>query len=483
MKILIGLDFSFLYCCAEIPYLHLLVYILSCFLYRVAYLKRETICACFCNVAFCLFETKIDFCAAVPKGISDEISSPINAQIFDFCDPELFAETLQNSEFNSCSNCCYDKNSPYATNLSNSPDQTDNNGNGNGNTVAGAASFIPANDASAATNITTNSTSNLSAIFDSQEELDNDISASINFSPSASFSMPQYLTIQSGQFDVSQVQSQMPLVDPMIEGLVQCPMAPVGALIDEDLPSIYVDDCLSSLTSYMPMNPASPSCSFVGASMATYLPTTSMNPATSTVESCGMFSLLGPELQPQDLDYQGDNCGLYSQDCMQGTFNPADLQVLNNENLQLAAGAMNCTSLASDLSSLKDSTFKVGKLSMEERKEKIHRYMKKRNERNFSKKIKYACRKTLADSRPRVRGRFAKNDELAENHRAACSNHEGEEEEEVKLLFEPTFESYSNWENRVVVKEEDSMIDSSDIFAHISGVNSFKCNYPIQSWT
>ncbi|XP_038875444.1 uncharacterized protein LOC120067896 isoform X2 [Benincasa hispida] len=396
--------------------------------------------------------------------LKDEISSPINAQIFDFCDPELFAETLQSSEFNSCSNCCYDKNSPYTTNLSNSPDQTDNNGNDNGNTVAAAASFVPANDASAATNITTNSTSNLTAIFDSQEELDNDISASIDFSPSASFSIPQYLTIQSGQFDVSQVQSQMPLIDPMIEGLVQCPMAPVGTLIDEDLPSIYVDDCLSSLTSYMPLNPSSPSCSFVGATMATYLPTTSMTPATSTVESCGMFSLLGAELQPQDLDYQGDNCGLYNQDCMQGTFNPADLQVLNNENLQLPAGAMNCTSLASDLSSLKDSTFKVGKLSMEERKEKIHRYMKKRNERNFSKKIKYACRKTLADSRPRVRGRFAKNDELAENHRAACSNHEGEEEEEV------------------VVKEEDSMVDSSDIFAHISGVNSFKCNYPIQSW-
>lgn len=36
---------------------------------------------------------------------------------------------------------------------------------------------------------------------------------------------------------------------------------------------------------------------------------------------------------------------------------------------------------------------------------------------------------------------------------------------------------------QVVVKEEDSMVDSSDIFAHISGVNSFKCNYPIQSWT
>lgn len=35
---------------------------------------------------------------------------------------------------------------------------------------------------------------------------------------------------------------------------------------------------------------------------------------------------------------------------------------------------------------------------------------------------------------------------------------------------------------RVVVKEEEEMVDSSDIFAHISGVNSFKCSYPIQSW-
>ncbi|XP_022138731.1 uncharacterized protein LOC111009824 [Momordica charantia] len=369
----------------------------------------------------------------------EEMSSPINGQMFDFCDPELFSETLQNLEFNSGSNCCYEKNS------SDHSPETENH------IAAGGAVFIPATDASAATN------SNLTAIFDSQEELDNDISASIDFSPSASFSIPQYLTIQSaGQFDVCQMQAQMPLVDPnpIMEGLVQCPMAPV-----EDLPSIYVDDCLSSLTSNLPLNPSSPSCSFVGATMATYLPA-----SAASVESCGgIFPLMGSELQPQDLDFQGDNCGLYSQDCLQGTFNPADLQVLNNETLQLAGGAMNCTSLASDLSSLKDSTFKVGKLSVEERKEKIHRYMKKRNERNFSKKIKYACRKTLADSRPRVRGRFAKNDELTENHRTASSNHEGDEEE-------------------VVVKEEDSMVDSSDIFAHISGVNSFKCNYPIQSW-
>lgn len=39
------------------------------------------------------------------------------------------------------------------------------------------------------------------------------------------------------------------------------------------------------------------------------------------------------------------------------------------------------------------------------------RYRQKRHERNFTKRIKYMCRKTLADTRPRVRGRFARNND------------------------------------------------------------------------
>lgn len=39
----------------------------------------------------------------------------------------------------------------------------------------------------------------------------------------------------------------------------------------------------------------------------------------------------------------------------------------------------------------------------------------------MKKKMKYACRKTLADNRPRVRGRFARNDEVLENPKIASS--------------------------------------------------------------
>ncbi|XP_062197387.1 uncharacterized protein LOC133900318 [Phragmites australis] len=51
----------------------------------------------------------------------------------------------------------------------------------------------------------------------------------------------------------------------------------------------------------------------------------------------------------------------------------------------------------------------AGRYSVEERRERIDKYRSKRNHRNFQKKITYACRKTLADSRPRVKGRFARN--------------------------------------------------------------------------
>ncbi|KAK9821137.1 hypothetical protein WJX81_006664 [Elliptochloris bilobata] len=64
-----------------------------------------------------------------------------------------------------------------------------------------------------------------------------------------------------------------------------------------------------------------------------------------------------------------------------------------------------------ELTTPEGHTYRVGRLSTEERAQKILRYRQKRHERNFSKRIKYMCRKTLADSRPRVRGRFARNDD------------------------------------------------------------------------
>ncbi|MQM06696.1 hypothetical protein Taro_039520 [Colocasia esculenta] len=53
----------------------------------------------------------------------------------------------------------------------------------------------------------------------------------------------------------------------------------------------------------------------------------------------------------------------------------------------------------------------TGDHKIEERRRKISRYRKKKTKRNFGRKIKYACRKALADSQPRIRGRFARVEE------------------------------------------------------------------------
>ncbi|XWS39135.1 hypothetical protein CRYUN_Cryun18bG0024100 [Craigia yunnanensis] len=413
---------------------------------------------------------KNDHDACTPKN-KDDIPSPIGGPIFYFSDTNLFSEALLNSEVTSI-NCCNEKNSSYGNNLTIPPDNEtlngyqDNKGNTNSATptTTSTTTITTISTNATATATTNNDNSNLSLIFDSPDEIDNDISASIGFSQSPSFSVPPFLT-QQDQFDISLLQSHNQLADIAADGLSHYTTDPIASLMGPPLPSVFDEDCLSSVPSYVPLNPSSPSCSFLGPGMLTFMPAGAMTAALSA-DSSGIFAgsiLMGSELQPQDLEYEGDNAEIFCLDSVQRVFNPGDLQALSSESQQLVGGAASSTPLASEISSLEDSTFnKVGKLSVEQRKEKIHRYMKKRNERNFSKKIKYACRKTLADSRARVRGRFAKNDDFGETPR--LSNHEEDDDDEV------------------VVKEEEDVVDSSDIFAHISGVNSFKCNYPIQSW-
>nr|AGI62026.1 CONSTANS-like 2 [Erycina pusilla] len=132
---------------------------------------------------------------------------------------------------------------------------------------------------------------------------------------------------------------------------------------------------------------------------------------------------------------------------------PRDFQGFNNEPVRrvFSAGDLQC--INNSISS-SDSSGRIGRYSTEERKERIERYRTKRNQRNFHKKITYACRKTLADSRPRVRGRFARN---------------GDTEHETESM-ENCFENGNNgenwWRNDEDIWGFDSVLDdfSSQLF-------------------
>ncbi|RZC48298.1 hypothetical protein C5167_041245 [Papaver somniferum] len=77
---------------------------------------------------------------------------------------------------------------------------------------------------------------------------------------------------------------------------------------------------------------------------------------------------------------------------------------------------------------------KVRRYTKEERNDRILKYLKKKNQRNFNKTIKYVCRKTLADRRIRIRGRFARNNEYPEelSTTSTTKNNTNDHEEEDK---------------------------------------------------
>ncbi|KAL0353415.1 UNVERIFIED_CONTAM: hypothetical protein Sangu_0922800 [Sesamum angustifolium] len=95
---------------------------------------------------------------------------------------------------------------------------------------------------------------------------------------------------------------------------------------------------------------------------------------------------------------------------------------------------------------VEETEVKVGRYSVEERKDRILRYLKKRNQRNFTKTIKYACRKTLADKRVRIRGRFAKNNEPCEDEIAMMNaTHDHTNYEQNSLVYDQMKYDDDDW--------------------------------------
>ncbi|KAJ9555604.1 hypothetical protein OSB04_010218 [Centaurea solstitialis] len=391
----------------------------------------------------------------------EKVPSPLSGQILEFCESELFPDTLQNLEVASTSNCCYqDHDSSFPMDI---------------NAIGTTTTTKP--PPTTATNSDTNN--NLSIIFE-----DDDINY-LDFTTSPSAHLQYQFGHHQDQFDLTLLPFPLttdhinspilPYPHPHPTDHVVPVMGPTTPFpLPLPLPLLTEDDCSMPPSKLMRFNnPNSPpNYSFMDPSLNSYLSGNSNPP----LESYGNNLFMGNEIQSQ---LQGD---IFSTDPLPppppyNNSNELQIQALSNESQQQqhvvngGSGSSSGTPLASEITSLEPETLRVAnKLTTEERKEKIHRYMKKRNQRNFSKKIKYACRKTLADSRPRVRGRFAKNDEFGDNINRS-TNHEEDTDEDVKSF------------HVVVKEEEDHHLESSDIFAHISGMNSFKCNYPtIQSW-
>ncbi|KAI9097856.1 hypothetical protein K1719_025627 [Acacia pycnantha] len=105
----------------------------------------------------------------------------------------------------------------------------------------------------------------------------------------------------------------------------------------------------------------------------------------------------GTAMKPAFINFPGINfCADYG---MRRAFSEGDIKALGSGNMHV-------------IQSPSERPFPISNCTSEERREKLSRYRSKKTRRNFGRKIKYACRKALADNQPRIRGRFAKTEEF-----------------------------------------------------------------------
>ncbi|XP_015692889.2 uncharacterized protein LOC102717433 [Oryza brachyantha] len=128
--------------------------------------------------------------------------------------------------------------------------------------------------------------------------------------------------------------------------------------------------------------------------------------AAFSCSSAPASQLHGPPVSSSTSSSSGDLLEFSSRN-LRRVFSTGDLQVMNLPPSPPPPPPFSGDICSQEVGGLFSQ--KVGRYSAEERKERIERYRVKRHQRNFHKKITYACRKTLADSRPRVQGRFARN--------------------------------------------------------------------------
>ncbi|OIV91959.1 hypothetical protein TanjilG_08069 [Lupinus angustifolius] len=133
-----------------------------------------------------------------------------------------------------------------------------------------------------------------------------------------------------------------------------------------------------------------------------------MPKSVSSVSLSSMDWMYGAAIKPAFLDFPGIDFN--SDYGMRRSFSEGDIKTLGNGNLNI-------------VQSPRERPFLISNCTSEERQEKLSRYRNKKTKRNFGRKIKfpnstndilrfqYACRKALADSQPRIRGRFAKTEE------------------------------------------------------------------------
>lgn len=266
--------------------------------------------------------------------LQDEITSPLGAQIFDFCESELFPETLQNSEVASSSNCCYEEQTSYQTPLSNIYNNTIENTDMPPPAAGGGSGGSP-------------------PMLLEDQGVD-DISASIDFTLSPSFSVPhdQHYNPNQEPYAMAAMNGQSQLLgDVAVEGSMyashlynpeQHQMAAAAGL-PPMLGAGMKDDCglppsaAAAAYNIRLRNSSAAACALSDPMMAPYLSSGGAGAPFSFDSSWLLYTagggssglLMGSDFSHQEMESQGENGGFFLPDSLARVLNcsSGDLQV------------------------------------------------------------------------------------------------------------------------------------------------------------
>jgi hypothetical protein len=108
----------------------------------------------------------------------------------------------------------------------------------------------------------------------------------------------------------------------------------------------------------------------------------------------------------------------------------ATLEIVDRLNLPLEQNHTASTNQSTSGAQETQEQYKIGIYDPEQRKARIRKFHEKRRRRNWSKKVKYSCRKKSAAIRPRVKGRFAKSSDDLEEGDNPSGDYKSERREE-----------------------------------------------------
>lgn len=229
----------------------------------------------------------------------EQLSSPFNAQMLEFCESDLFQETMQNSEVASSSNCCYEEQS------SNPPD------------IINAAT-------TAAT-----TTANFPLMFE-EEIMENDISTPIDLANASHFTNHRYPFSNQDQFDLDLLQNQIPtIIDENNEANARIFSYTNTVLNDQVGPTIGQTQSLSTVCEESGLNSVSP-LKFMRLNDCLSRNYSFIDPSINSLECSGIFKgnlFLGNDMPRHELEFHGDNGGIFGCDPPLHAYNSNELQV------------------------------------------------------------------------------------------------------------------------------------------------------------